>query len=212
MRQRSRHDEFLAQLPERWEIVPVDALGEIVGGGTPSRENPLFWDGDIPWVTPTEITSLRTNWLTETRERITEAGLRSSAARRLPIGTVLITTRATVGAVALAAIEVSTNQGFRSIICNASADPHFYYHFFKRISTELRRLASGSTFDEISRTDLGRILVPRPPLDEQRRIARILDAADERIEATERERDKVVLLRAALTENLLTGRAAGDDG
>ena len=199
----SRHDQFLAQLPADWERVPLSEIGQLIGGGTPSRTNPVFWNGEIPWVTPSEISSLGTKWLRETRERITEAGLRGSAARLLPAHTILITTRATVGAVALASLPVATNQGFHSVICNETADPDFYYHLMQRIAPELRRLASGSTFDEISAKDLSRVVVPRPDLHEQRAIATALDLADDQVNAGRKTLTKVSRLRAGIVADML---------
>lgn len=202
---RSQHDAYLAALQGDWPVVPIDQIGELVGGGTPSRRVASFWGGDIPWATPSELTGLPTKWLTETREQITEAGLRSSAARLLPANTVLISTRATVGLVALAAIPMATNQGFRSLVCGPGSDPNFYYHLIKLIAPELRRLATGSTFDEISRADLARIKVPQPSLDEQREIAAVLDKADEVVQALEQETAKRLLVKDGLTRDLLSG-------
>jgi type I restriction enzyme S subunit len=200
----SRHAEFLDQLPDDWEEVPFGEIGEIVGGGTPSRTNPGFWGGEIEWVTPGELTDLETKWLTETRERITRSGLKGSAARVLPANTLLITTRATIGSVALAAKPVATNQGFRSIVCNSSADPSFYYHLLRRIAPELKRLGSGSTFDEISKGDLSQIVVPRPTVDEQQMIASVLDRGDELAEETRTTIVKLERLRQGLRHDLLS--------
>jgi type I restriction enzyme S subunit len=207
----SRHSDYLGALPSDWETVPLDELGDIVGGGTPSRNNPSFWGGGILWVTPSEITELGTKVLSRTRETITPSGLAGSAARLLPQRALLITTRATIGAVAIAGAPVATNQGFRSLVCNATADPDFYFHLLRHIASELSRLGSGSTFDEISRTDVGRIVVPRPPLDEQRRVAAVLDEADRLLEETDAVMDKLQLLRSGLIRTLLS-RGVDDQG
>jgi type I restriction enzyme S subunit len=208
----SRHAEYLARLPDNWERVPLAELGELVGGGTPSRGNPAFWNGDIPWVTPGEITDLNgCKWLLRTRDKITQAGLQASAAKLLPANSVLITTRATIGAVALAGLSVSTNQGFRSLVPSQSADPEFYFHLLTWIAPEFKRLGCGSTFDEISRADLGNIVVPRPPKEQQEGIAAVLDAADRAIEGASSRIDKLMVLRVGLAQDLLT-RGLGDDG
>jgi type I restriction enzyme S subunit len=201
----SRHDEFLAALPRRWEKVSIDDLGDLVGGGTPSRANPAYWGGDIPWVTPGEVTELNgSKYIRHTRERITQAGLAGSAAKLLPQGSVLITTRATLGAVAIAGVRLTTNQGFRTLVPNSSADSDFYFHLFKLVASEFKRLGSGSTFDEISRRLLGAVVLPRPEVDEQRAIAHILDAADQAMEAVERRIKKLSMIRLGFVAELLS--------
>ena len=97
-----------------WDEVAIEDFGDIVGGGTPSRATPSFWNGSIPWVTPSEITALRGKHVRETSEKISQDGLAGSAAKLLPIGSVVITTRATLGETAIAAVPLATNQGFRT--------------------------------------------------------------------------------------------------
>jgi len=201
----SRHDEYLQLLPSRWEAVPIEALGDLVGGGTPSRANPANWGGGIPWVTPGEVTELDgRKYVRHTRERITEVGLASSAAKVVPAGSVLITTRATIGAVAVAGLPLTTNQGFRTLVPYETADADFYFHLFRLIASEFKRFGSGSTFDEISRRLLGAVVVPRPEVDEQRAIANVLDAADDAIECVSRRIAKLSNLRLGFVHQLLT--------
>jgi len=192
-------------------MVPISALGDIVSGGTPSREVSAFWNGDNCWVTPGELTSLADRTLLDTRDHITDAGIRNSAATVLPVGSLLITTRATIGAVAIAGVPVSTNQGFKSIVPNGTANSSFYYHLLKFIAAEFKRLASGSTFDEISRADFASVLVPRPPVNDQQRIAEILDTADAMIQKSEAVIGKLRLMKAGLMHDLLT-RGLDDSG
>src|SRR5262245_20351335 len=93
-----------------WDAVSIEEFGEIVAGGTPSRAMPSFWNGSILWVTPGEITTLKSKYVQETRESITPEGLAGSAAKMLPVGSVLVTTRATLGEAAIAAVPLTTNQ------------------------------------------------------------------------------------------------------
>jgi len=201
---RSRYEKLVDACPAGWERVRLDALGQIHAGGTPSRNNPAFWGGSIPWVTPSELTQLRGKWLDGTRECITEAGLSASAAVLMPKGSLLVTTRATVGAVAVARSGVATNQGFKSIVPDEASDEGFYYHYLTSAAAEMQRLASGSTFLEISRREFAAIRVPRPPVVEQRGIAEILDAADAAIQQTEKVIEKLRLTRRGLNQALLT--------
>lgn len=199
----SRHQEYLDSLPLDWETMPIENIGATYSGGTPSRDNPEFWNGNIDWVTPGELTKLSSKWLTQTRERITQAGLSGSGAVLLPKDALLVTTRATIGAVAIAGMPVATNQGFKSIVLDSSNDPLFYFYVIRKIASEFSRLAFGSTFDEISRRDFVRVVVPQPPLPEQRRIAAILDLADEAIEKTEALISKLKQTKRGLMHDLL---------
>jgi type I restriction enzyme S subunit len=200
----SHHQQYLHQLPHDWGQVSIQELGTICTGGTPSRAVPYYWNGSIAWVTPGELTTIDGKWLTETREYITEAGLASSAAKLMPKGALLVTTRASIGAVAVATLPVCTNQGFKSIIPNQLTCSDFYYHLLQLISPEMVRLASGTTFLEISRKDFSAILLPRPPLPEQRRIAEMLDTVDAAIQQTEALIAKLKLMKAGLLHDLLT--------
>jgi len=187
-----------------WDDVAVEDFGEIVAGGTPSRAVSSFWNGQIPWITPAEITSLSGKYVRDTKERITPEGLAGSAARLLPVGSLLVTTRATLGEVAIAAVPVATNQGFKSIIPNGETDPLFAYYCIGNLKREMVRLASGTTFLEISKADFSRIRTRRPKLPEQSRIAAVLDAVDEAIVKTEAVIAKLKQVRAGLLHDLLT--------
>jgi type I restriction enzyme S subunit len=187
-----------------WDDVSIADLGEIVGGGTPSRAMSSFWGGSIQWITPSEITALKGKFVRETRERITDEGLAASAAKLLPIGSILVTTRATLGEIAIAAVPVTTNQGFKNIIPNAKTDSLFAYYLVGMLCPEMERFASGTTFLEISKSDFMRIRAVRPRLREQQPIATILDALDNLIAKTEAVIEKIMQVRAGMVHDLLT--------
>jgi type I restriction enzyme S subunit len=190
--------------PDNWDNVAIEDFGEIIGGGTPSRANASLWKGSIPWVTPSEITSLRGKFVRETKEKITPEGLTGSAAKLLPVGSLLVTTRATMGEMAIAAVPLTTNQGFKNIIPNESTDSLFAYYQIRMLKADMVRLASGTTFLEISKADFSRIRTNRPKHPEQRRIAFVLDTMDEAIAKTEAVIAKLKQVRAGLLHDLLT--------
>jgi type I restriction enzyme, S subunit len=190
--------------PETWELTTLEHYGEIVSGGTPDRNNPAYWNGDVLWVTPSEITANKGKYLQDTREKITKIGLNASSAKLLPENSLLVTSRATMGEVAVAAKPVSTNQGFKSIVPNSETDPNFAYHKIKTIKREMVRLASGTTFLEISKGDFSRIVAHRPQLPEQSRIAYVLDTIDETIARTEAVIAKLKQVRAGMLHDLLS--------
>jgi len=151
---------------------------QIIGGGTPSRTRQDFFGGLIPWATPTDVTRLNGGrFLKATSETITEEGLNRSSAKLLPAGTVLLTSRATIGFTAIAAVAMATNQGFANLICGPRVVPEFLAVWLPTHRDRLIQLAGGTTFKEISKGTLKSFPVPIPPLDEQRRIVDVLNRA-----------------------------------
>ncbi len=207
----NRHLEYLQELPSDWSRIPVEKLGNIFGGGTPSRNEPSFWGSSIAWLTPGELLELEWKCVTKTREYITDLGLTNSSAKLLPPGTVLVTTRATIGSVAVAGIQICTNQGFKNIVLDELNDSFYYYYLLLSLAPEMRRLASGSTFDEISRRDFVSIIVPQPNRHEQYGIATILDTIDSQIQRTKQLIAKLKHQREGLLHDLLT-RGLDEDG
>jgi type I restriction enzyme S subunit len=155
-------------------------------------------------VTPAEITKLESKYLSKTNECITYEGLTCCAAKLLPEGSLLVTTRATIGGVAVSKLPVCTNQGFKNIVPNEMSNVDFYYHLFSVIVPELSRLASGSTFPEINQRNFEAIIVPMPSKEEQRHIAEILDTIDEAIQKTEALISKLKAMKQGLLHDLLT--------
>ena len=170
---------------EGWHKVSVGDIGKIVSGGTPDSTNPAYWDGDIPWATQTDITNLTSRYISSTARRITEAGLKSSSAKLVPPGSILVCTRATIGELAIASEPVCTNQGFKNLITNPEYDNEFVFYLLSFFKNILVRYASGSTFLELTKKDFEKLVFTIPPLLEQRKIARILSTWDEAIETIE---------------------------
>lgn len=195
---------FLRDLPQDWQTAPISAVAKILGGGTPSRDVPAFWGGDIPWITPGEVSGEGSAYLIATRERISALGLAGSGASLVPTGSLMITTRATLGARAINAVPMTTNQGFKSLVFASGTDAPFYYYLTDKLKPELKRRASGTTFLEISGAELARIQVPVPPVEERRFIAEILDTLDATIRQTEAIIEKLKQVKQGLLRDLLT--------
>lgn len=170
----------VSELPSTWIWIELDKISEIVGGGTPSRNNSAYFGGDILWATPTDVTALDNLWIKNTKEKITQTGLRNSSAKLLPPGTVLMTSRATIGATAIAHDSIATNQGFANFICNENfLNNEYLAYWLPSIKSYLLNLAGGTTFKEIAKSTLKKIKIPLPSLQEQRRIVAILQEANE---------------------------------
>lgn len=163
-----------------WPTVEIGTVAEIVSGSTPSTATPDYWGGDVPWATPADLAKLAGKLISSTPRMLTARGLEASSARLLPVGSVLFSSRAPIGHVAINAVPMATNQGFKSFVPDPSQlSADFLYWWLKSNTTFLQGLGVGATFKEVSKAIVKRVKIPLPPLPEQRRIASILDRADE---------------------------------
>ena len=167
-----------------WEETYLNDVCDIIGGGTPSTQNTDYWNGDIQWFTPAEIG--KTKYVSKSVRTISQAGFEKSSARILPVGTILLTSRATLGEMAIATIECTTNQGFQSLIPQRINGEYLYY-LQPAIKSYCYKKACGSTFSEISKGELGKCKIPIPCLEEQQKIADFLSTVDEVIAQSEAE-------------------------
>lgn len=169
-----------------WRDVAIGDVADLVGGGTPSTKDPANFDGDIPWLTPKDLSGVHDRFVARGARNITELGIRRSSAKLVPAGSVLLTTRAPVGYVALAKNSIATNQGFRSLIPSEDMVPEFLYYWLLTNTAELERHATGSTFKELSGTELAKITLSLPPNSEQQKIVAVLGTLDDKIELNRR--------------------------
>jgi type I restriction enzyme S subunit len=191
-----------------WEVKRLGELGEIRSGGTPSTTQPHFWDGEVPWCTPTDITALRGyKYLVNTARMISSAGLQASSAEVIPARSLIMTSRATIGACAINLVPMTTNQGFKNVVPFAQFDVEFLYYLMTTQEAGLVALCGGSTFLEISKKQLSAygLLLPRDRA-EQTAIAAVLSDMDAELAALEARRDKTRNLKQAMMQELLTGR------
>lgn len=174
-------------VPESWTRVTLGKLTQIAGGTTPSKAEPRFWsNGSTYWATPTDITALNPekHTIEATKHLVSETALRETSIKLLPAGSVLMTSRATIGYPAINTVPMTTNQGFANFLPAPTYDPEFLVQWIVSKRMDLERAAGGSTFLEISKAVLKSLSIDLPPLHEQRRIAEILSSADEAIAAT----------------------------
>ena len=169
-----------------WEQRKVNEIADIVGGGTPSTHNPSYWDGDINWYAPAEMEGKR--YAVTSERKITQAGLSNSSAKILPAGrTILFTSRAGIGKVAILQHDAATNQGFQSLVLKDGISPYFIYSMGSILKKKAEGIASGSTFLEISGKMLGNIDITIPISSEQHIIADFFRNLDDLITLHQRE-------------------------
>ena len=196
----------LGIIPQEWEVEPLYYLGQIYSGGTPDTEVEEYWNGDIAWCTPSDITKLDTKYIESTDVKITVKGLKESSATLLPPRSIVVCTRATIGTAAICSTEIATNQGFKNIIPNEKASPEWLYYIIIYSKPRLVRLGCGSTFLEVSKKDFSRFKIPVPPLAEQRKIAEVLGLWDKAIEKQSLLIEQLTLRKRGLMQQLLTAK------
>lgn len=198
-------------LPEGWRIVKLGQLGTVSGGSTPSTKVSEYWDGDIAWATPSDVTKCTDIYISDTVRKITKAGLENSATKLLPSGAVLMTSRATIGEVVINRIPMATNQGFINVVCDPRVAHNEYLAFWIRQNKRVfEERAHGVTFREISKSNFKEIPITLPPLPEQRAIAHTLRTVQAAREARRREAALERERKAALMQRLFTQGTRGE--
>lgn len=166
-----------------WKEYKVEEFAEVIGGGTPSTKNPDYFGGSIPWITPKDLTNYEKKFIKNGDRNITKEGLSNSSAKLIPKNSILLTSRAPIGYLAIAENEVTTNQGFKSIVVNPDiADFNFVYYLIKANIERIKGYGTGTTFAEVSASVVKNLKFKLPDLPTQTAIAEILSSLDDKIE------------------------------
>ena len=192
-----------SRFPPGWAAATIGDVFEIVGGSTPRTGNPDYWDGDIPWLTPDDLSTHQGVLVSSGRRSITEAGFASTSTHMLPKNSILFSSRAPIGYTAVAANPLCTNQGFKSLIPPAGVESRYVYWYLRHATPTIRELGSGTTFRELSKKRMNAVPFVLAPTAEQGRIVTAieehssrLDAVDNALTAAQRRLD--ALLQSAL--------------
>ena len=175
--------KHLWELPASWEWSVVGELGDVVSGGTPSTTVPEYWGGDVNWFAPSDLTGHKQKYIARGAKNLTRKGLAKSSAKLLAAGSVMFSSRAPVGYVAINSAPAATNQGFKSITPHGELFNEYLYYYLKGAKRIAEERASGTTFKELSLSAFSALPVPIPPSNEQHRIV-------DRIEALFKEIDR----------------------
>ena len=191
------------QFQDNWSAKCLSDIAEVVGGGTPDTTDSTLWNGDIQWFTPTEVG--HSKYVSTSIRTISQLGLQKSSAKILPAGSILLSSRATVGECSIAQKDCTTNQGFQSLIPKKSVNNEFLYYLAQTQKQHFIKYASGSTFLEISNSEIKKTKCAVPSIEEQTEIATFLSAVDRKIEVQNKIISKYETLIKGLCDILFTG-------
>ena len=202
----------LGNIPQGWEVKTVAESFEIIGGGTPSRKQVKYWDGGtIQWFSPSDLTGAGSMFMDDSRDHITGLGLAKSSARLFPAGSALLTSRATIGAIAINTYEACTNQGFITCLPNDRVPLFFLFQWLTENVPTFQRMASGATFKEISRGVFKTILFLHPPAKLVRSFEDAASSMAEQTLAIQRQIKNLRRTRDLLLPRLLSGQVNIED-
>ncbi len=199
--------EFVDGVPKAWMFKRVEQIGKIVAGGTPSTKIDEYWNGDIPWLTPADLSSFSGIYISRGSIDISELGLRKSSAVMLPTNTVLLSSRAPIGYVALAKNPIATNQGFKSVICNEDiVNCYYLFYFFKMNKSLLESFGSGATFLELSAKGLSRMKILIPSFDIQNKFGKFISKIADEVDMLQQQNQNLIKQRDYLLPRLISGK------
>ncbi|WP_297571313.1 restriction endonuclease subunit S [uncultured Helicobacter sp.] len=170
------HPLIKTEIPQGWEIKTLGEIGKVISGGTPSTSNKDNFDGEIAWITPADLSGYKEKYISKGKRNLSEQGLKNSSARLLPPNSILFSSRAPIGYVAIASNALCTNQGFKNLIPNGNVSSEYIYYFLLHSKRLAESVASGTTFKEISAASFSKLPIPLPPLATQNQIVQILES------------------------------------
>ncbi len=161
----------------------IEEIGEVVAGGTPSTKIDSYWNGEISWITPKDLSNYSGKYISKGERNISKEGLDNSSAKLMPKNTVLLSSRAPIGYIAIASNDLTTNQGFKSLICYETVCHYEYFYYWLKLHVNyIIQNSSGSTFKEISASTFKNLKIELPSLEEQYTISSILKKIDDKID------------------------------
>lgn len=185
--------EWLGEVPAHWQVLPLKAQFQVVGGSTPSPDEE-HWGGQVTWVTPADLSSLPSLEVGASSRQITEKGIASCGATLVPPGSLVLSTRAPIGSLAIASVPLCTNQGCKSLVPANGKEARFFAYLLRNCTEALNVRGKGTTFLELSGDELSSFKVTVPPQNEQATISNFLDHETARIDALVEEQQRLIAL------------------
>ena len=200
------HHQFIVNAAPSWKEGTISDLGTVIGGSTPSKSKPEYYtDNGIAWITPKDLSVDKSKFISHGADDITELGLRNSSASIMPAGTVLFSSRAPIGYIAIADGEVTTNQGFKSVVPNGNVGTAFVYYFLKNALPTIENMASGSTFKEISGSAMRTVPAVIPDDGSLQEFSDFCEPLFQQQRTLEAENRSLAALRNSLLPKLMSG-------
>jgi len=179
------------KLPEGWEMKKLKEICKVVSGSTPKTSIKEYWDGNVLWITPKDLSKFDNTIINDTQRKITKKGYESCSTTMLPKGSVLMSSRAPIGYLAIAGKDMCTNQGMKSFVCSNKIINFYLYYFLKKAIPDLKQKGSGTTFGEISRSKLEEYEMPIPSISEQKQIISKLEKIKQKYQNISEEQKKI---------------------
>ena len=195
---------WLGKVPEHWVIASVRHRYSVVGGSTPQSDNQEYWDGDITWITPSDLSKLKVFEIKDSERKITKRGLDSCGTTLVPTGSVILSTRAPIGSIGIADKSLCTNQGCKALVIQGEDDSRYLAYTFSVSTAELNIRGRGATFLELSADELGSFRMAFPSASEQQAIAAHLDRETARIDALVEKKTRFIELLREKRQALIT--------
>ena len=184
--------EWLGGVPEHWDVKRLKYLFSIKNGATPKSNVSQFWDGDIKWVTPSDLSKLESHEIAESSRTITVEGFNSCGTNLVPAGSIIVSCRAPIGSLAITLTSLCTNQGCKSLVASKILNIKFYFYFLSISADKLNSLGNGTTFLELSSFELKNLSILAPRLEEQTQIVSFLDSETSRIDNLIAKQEKLI--------------------
>lgn len=186
--------EWLGKVPEHWVMKKIKWIFKVINGSTPKTGNPEYWDGDIPWITPDDLGQLHSDTIYEPARKITESGYKNCGTTLVPIGSLVLSTRAPIGHLAIAGIDLCTNQGCRALVFKNNDNARYFYYQLSIARPELESWGQGSTFRELSKNKLESFELFSPEVEEQHSISLYLVDRTRKIDSLIEKKQKMIEL------------------
>lgn len=206
------NEELKREIPAGWKSGTIANIGKVFGGATPATSNTNYYSSNgIAWATPKDLASSQNLYFSHGQRDITEEGFKSCSSVLIPSGSVLMTSRAPIGYLAINCNEVCTNQGFKSVVPNLEVGPYFVFHTLKLLMPYIKKLGNGSTFAEVSGKDLEGIPVLIPSTDCLQKFNSLVEPLFKKVQCNEQESTELSSLRDYLLPLLMNGQATISD-
>lgn len=196
---------FVEEVQEDWEECALDELISVKGGTTPSTKEPSFWNGNVSWTSPRDLSNQQSVFMFDTERKITEKGLAQIGSGLLPVGTVLMSSRAPIGYLAISDIPVAINQGYIAIVCDKLVSNYFMYLWCKVNMEQIKNAGNGSTFEEISKSNFKALITIKPSEDVLLKFNTSAEAIFAKIKTNQRQIQTLEKLRDNLLPKLMSG-------